>query len=151
MNSSANPKWCGGLKIGEMFDLYLPKVNNWTLHLHIYQQWTTEHGICIFTNSEQLNMAFVRCSIGNRKKLCILMREPWRQRGWDRERERRMDGFPLIELFHNKVTRLATFPQPTLQGLQGLQGLPSQKPLQKSCEKTERPHAKRAAKSTGEI
>jgi hypothetical protein len=46
------------------------------------------------------------------------MREPWRQR--DREKERRMDGFPLIELFHNKVTRLATFPQPTLQGLQGL-------------------------------
>jgi hypothetical protein len=60
------------------------------------------------------------------------MREPWRQR--DRERERRMDGFPLIELFHNKVTRLATFPQPTLQGLQGL---PSYQPLQKSCEKDE--------------
>jgi hypothetical protein len=80
---------------------------------------------------EQLNIASVRCSRGNRKKLCILMREPWRQSGGERQKERRMDGFPLIELFHNKVTRLATFPQPTLQELQGL---PSYQPLQNSCE-----------------
>ncbi len=60
------------------------------------------------------------------------MREPWRQSGGERQKERRMDGFPLIELFHNKVTRLATFPQPTLQELQGL---PSYQPLQNSCEK----------------
>jgi hypothetical protein len=59
-----------------------------------------------------------------------------------------MDGFPLIELFHNKVTRLATFPQPTLQGLQGL---PSYQTLQNSCEKYIETHAKRSAKSTHEI
>jgi hypothetical protein len=45
--------------------------------------------IFTFTNSEQLNIAFVRYSIDNRKKLCIQMREPWRQRGGgDREREK---------------------------------------------------------------
>ncbi len=126
-----------------MSSAYLPKVNNWTWYLHIYQQWKTEHGICIFTNNEQLNMASAYLTtmnnwtwhlhiyqqwttehgicidvLDNRKKLRILMREPLRQR--DSETERRMDGFPLIELFHNKVTRLATFPQPTLQGAPGV-------------------------------